>query len=69
MLCIRLLRYGMTLDLAVHHSQLVTNKRNSGILVSEHKSYMSFEVHNNEVHRQDQTEEPTTSILIQKRRS
>ncbi len=69
MLCIRLLRCGMTLELAVHHSQLVTNRRNSGILVSEHKCYMPFEVHNNEVHRQDQTEEPTTSILIQKRHS
>ncbi len=50
---VRLLRCVMTVDLAVHHSQHGTNRIDSGIRVSE----MPFEVHNKEVHKQDQTEE------------
>jgi len=47
----------MTVDLAVHHSQHGTNRIDSCICVSEPNCSMPFEVHNKEVHKQDQTEE------------
>ena len=48
---VRLLCCVMTVDLAVHHAQLSTNRMHSGICVSEAKYFMTFEIYNNEVHK------------------
>ena len=48
---VRLLCRVMTVDLAVHHAQLSTNRIDSGICVSEPKYSMTFEVYNKEVHK------------------
>jgi len=53
---VRLLCCVVTVDLAVHHVQLGTNRSDSGMHVSEPKCALPSEVYNKEVHKQEQTE-------------